>query len=227
MGWIGGLISWWKCKLRSLVLKFSRRTTKVAHILVIYANSCSRDSSLPSLIYGQRMNFFSKGWNYVPKCSLRELMIVEQHNLGHFSKSKTLEFLKQDYLWPGMTKDVERHVQRCQVCQKGKGTTTNAGLYLPLPVTNKPWEYISMDFFLAFHLHNEKVIQSWWYWIVSPRWLTSSHARRLWMLPKWLFYSSKKSTKWCTPLYCLRQKMLNFMLILVNSLAQDRDWIEL
>ena len=74
----------------------------------------------------------------LPKCSLRELMIVEKHNLGHFGKSKTLEFLKQDYFWPGMTKDVERHVQRCQVCQKGKGTTTNAGLYLPLLVPNKP-----------------------------------------------------------------------------------------
>ena len=65
-------------------------------------------------------------------------MIVEQHNLGNFGKSKTLEFLKQDYFWLGMTKDVERHVQRCQVCQKGKGTTTNSGLYLPLPMPNKP-----------------------------------------------------------------------------------------
>ena len=149
MGWIGGLISWWKCKLRLLVLKFSRRTTKVAHILVIYANSCSRDSNLPSLIYGQRMNFFSKGWNYVPKCSLRELMIVEQHNLGHFGMSKTPEFLQQDYFWLGMIKDVERHVQRCQVCQKGKVTTSNAGLYLTLPMPNKPWECISTDFVLG------------------------------------------------------------------------------
>ena len=30
----------------------------------------------------------------VLKCSLRELMIVEQHNLGHFGKSKTLAFFK-------------------------------------------------------------------------------------------------------------------------------------
>ena len=72
----------------------------------------------------------------VPKCSLKELMIVKQHNLGHFGKPKTLEFLKQDYFCPRMTKDVERHVQRCQVCQKGKGTTTNVGLYLPLLVPN-------------------------------------------------------------------------------------------
>ena len=76
-------------------------------------------------------------------------MIVGQHNLGHFGKSKTLESLKQDYFWLGMTKDVERHVQRCHVCQKGKGTTPNAGLYLPLPVPNKPWEYISMNFVLG------------------------------------------------------------------------------
>ena len=48
-----------------------------------------------------------------------------------------------------MTKDVERHVQRCQVCQNGKGATTNAGLYLPLPMPNKSWEYISMDFVLG------------------------------------------------------------------------------
>ena len=73
-------------------------------------------------------------------------MIVEQHNLGYFGKSKTLESLKQDYFWLGMTKDVKRHVQRCQICQKRKGTTTNAGIYLPLLVPNKPWECISMDF---------------------------------------------------------------------------------
>ena len=85
----------------------------------------------------------------MPKCSLREFMIVEQHNLGHFGKPKTLEFLKQDYFCPRMTKDVERHVQRCQVCQKGKGTTTNVGLYLPLLVPNKPWECIGMNFVLG------------------------------------------------------------------------------
>ena len=27
-----------------------------------------------------------------------------------------------------------------------KGTTTNAGLYIPLPVPDQPWSNISMDF---------------------------------------------------------------------------------
>jgi hypothetical protein len=85
----------------------------------------------------------------VPKFSLREKVLVEQHNLGHFGKDKNLELLQSDFFWLGMTRDVERHVQRCHACQKGKGTATNAGLHLPLPVPTRPWMYISMDFVLG------------------------------------------------------------------------------
>ena len=48
-----------------------------------------------------------------------------------------------------MLKDVGRLVQRCMICQQSKGTATNVGLYLPLPVPNKPWTSISMDFVLG------------------------------------------------------------------------------
>ena len=48
-----------------------------------------------------------------------------------------------------MLKDVGRLVQRCMTCQQSKGTATNARLYLPLPVPNKPWTNISMDFVLG------------------------------------------------------------------------------
>ncbi|GKA51522.1 putative reverse transcriptase domain-containing protein [Tanacetum coccineum] len=39
--------------------------------------------------------------------------------------------------------------KRCRVCRGLKGTTTNAGLYMPLPVHLKPWVDISMDFVLG------------------------------------------------------------------------------
>lgn len=33
----------------------------------------------------------------VPKCSLKEKLLVEQHNLGHFGRDKTLDLLQSDY----------------------------------------------------------------------------------------------------------------------------------
>lgn len=48
-----------------------------------------------------------------------------------------------------MTRDVETHVQRCHVCQKEKGTATNAGLYLPLLIPTRPWTCINVDFVLS------------------------------------------------------------------------------
>uniref|UniRef100_A0A2N9F7T1 RNA-directed DNA polymerase n=1 Tax=Fagus sylvatica TaxID=28930 RepID=A0A2N9F7T1_FAGSY len=85
----------------------------------------------------------------VPACSLRAQLLQEVHNQGHFGKDKTLTLLQQKYFWYGMTKDVAQHVQRCLVCQKAKGTTSTAGLYLPLPVPSRPWECLSMDFVLG------------------------------------------------------------------------------
>jgi hypothetical protein len=48
-----------------------------------------------------------------------------------------------------MKKNVGRLVNFCGVCQRSKGGSSNAGLYLPLPVPSKPWEHVSMDFVMG------------------------------------------------------------------------------
>lgn len=53
------------------------------------------------------------------------------------------------YFWPAMRRDIQRFVERCHVCQLGKGKASNAGLYLPLPLPTQPWIDISMDFVLG------------------------------------------------------------------------------
>lgn len=65
---------------------------------------------------------------------------------GHFGRDKTIVMLQQRYLWPSLQKEVSKFVERCQVCQMSKGTTTNAGLYLPFPVPTRPWECIGKNF---------------------------------------------------------------------------------
>jgi len=88
----------------------------------------------------------------VPTSSVRPLLLQESHAgglMGHFGREKTLELLADHFYWPKMRKDVERFVQRCVTCDKAKSKLNPHGLYTPLPVSNAPWEDISMDFVLG------------------------------------------------------------------------------
>ena len=82
--------------------------------------------------------------------SLKPLVLQHVHNSpcgGHSGYLKTLHWVRQDFFWKGMVKDVKLHVQCCEVCQRVKVSTSKlAGLLQPLPVPDKPWFDISMDF---------------------------------------------------------------------------------
>lgn len=82
----------------------------------------------------------------IPDCSWRLRIIQELHNEGHFGRDKTFQLVSTSYFWPRLFKEVQRFVSRCHICQVSKGSTTNAGLYMPLPIPSKPWTDISMDF---------------------------------------------------------------------------------
>ncbi|PKI67015.1 hypothetical protein CRG98_012553 [Punica granatum] len=84
-----------------------------------------------------------------PDCSLRLQIIKELHGEGHVGRDRTLQLVQGSYFWPTICKEVEKYVQRCRVCNVSKGTTTNAELYMPLPIPSRPWEGVSMDFVLG------------------------------------------------------------------------------
>ena len=85
----------------------------------------------------------------IPDSSLRLQIIRELHGEGHVGRDRTLQLVQSSYFWPTMRKEVGRYVKRCRICQVSKGTSTNAGLYMPLPVPSQPWVDISMDFVLG------------------------------------------------------------------------------
>lgn len=85
----------------------------------------------------------------VPRISLRELIIKEYHAgglAGHHGRDKTTQLIQESFFWPKVTKDIGHWIQRCAVCQLGKSHSLPQGLLFPLPVPDKPWESVSMDF---------------------------------------------------------------------------------
>nr|GEU99590.1 putative reverse transcriptase domain-containing protein [Tanacetum cinerariifolium] len=85
----------------------------------------------------------------IPDSSLHLQIIKELYGEGHVGRDHTLQLVQSSYFWPTMRKEVDRYVVRCRICQVSKGTTTNAGLYMPLHVPLQPWVDISMDFVLG------------------------------------------------------------------------------
>ncbi|GJY23559.1 putative nucleotidyltransferase, ribonuclease H, partial [Tanacetum coccineum] len=85
----------------------------------------------------------------IPDSSLRLQIIKELHDEGHAGRDRTLQLVQASYFCPTMRKEVDRYVKGCRVYQVSRGTATNAGLYMPLPVPLQPWVDISMDFVLG------------------------------------------------------------------------------
>ena len=91
---------------------------------------------------------------FVPKWgSLRKEIIKECHDTkwaGHPGMTRTLALVQNNYYWPRMQDDVEAYVRTCLVCQQDKVEQQHpAGLREPLPIAERPWESVSMDFIVA------------------------------------------------------------------------------
>ena len=85
--------------------------------------------------------------------STRKNIIKEKNSGGlggHIAYHKTLEQLQHFYYCPQMRRDVKIFVSTCKICQYAKGRSQNTRLYTPLPISERPWDSVSMDFVLGF-----------------------------------------------------------------------------
>jgi hypothetical protein len=83
---------------------------------------------------------------------MRENMLKEKYNgglVGHFGHDKIFAKLNDSNFWPGMRTDVKKFVDSCRICQHMKGKRKNTWLYQPLPIPERPWDAMSMDFILG------------------------------------------------------------------------------
>jgi hypothetical protein len=87
---------------------------------------------------------------YVPAGQLRELIISEHHDLriaGHLGVFKTVKYIQRQYYWQQMKLMVKKYITSCEFCQRYKSNRqAPAGLLQPLPIAERRWDSVSMDF---------------------------------------------------------------------------------
>jgi hypothetical protein len=79
---------------------------------------------------------------------LRVLLYHHDHPIsGHFGQNKTLELIRRNYTWPSVRTFVKDYCKSCTACARSKATRHRPyGNLRQLPIPEKPWNSISMDF---------------------------------------------------------------------------------
>jgi hypothetical protein len=100
---------------------------------------------------GDGLLWTADGLFYVPNDrTLQQQLLHAVHDSptgGHMGLSKTWARLSSTCWWPGMRAMIEDYVRGCQTCAATKPELRKpAGLLHPLPIPEKPWQVISIDF---------------------------------------------------------------------------------
>lgn len=65
---------------------------------------------------------------------------------GHPGRNNTFQLLQREYHWDGMSQTVKRFVRNCHCYGCHKSRQRRQGLLQPLPIPDRYWKQISMDF---------------------------------------------------------------------------------
>ena len=81
------------------------------------------------------------------------LLLAESHDSGaggHSGFFRTYKRLAAAVHWRGMRQRIKDYVASCHTCQQNKHAAMKlAGLLQPLPVSERVWEHVTMDFVAA------------------------------------------------------------------------------
>ena len=111
-----------------------------------------------SKLIGDRIYFRDK--MFVPNVGQLKFCFIQKFHddpaAGHPGKTKIYEILNRYYYWPGIINDVKRFVKNCYGCKKSK-TFKNKyhGALKFLPVPDKKWAHISIDFIIDFPINSD------------------------------------------------------------------------
>ena len=132
---------------------------QVESLLADARRAATSDDSYKQLLQGddkrdglQRRDglvYSRSGAVYVPNDRrLRTRLLELAHDaVGHFGRARTIERLSRHCVWTGMTKEVEDYCRSCAVCCANKAPNDlPAGLLRPLPIPERVWDSVGVDF---------------------------------------------------------------------------------
>lgn len=81
---------------------------------------------------------------------MRTRLIAKAHcqvSTAYPGKNKTRKLIADRYYWPGWSLDIDRNVRNCNNYRRASiPRDKTPGLLNPLPVPDRPWQHILMDF---------------------------------------------------------------------------------
>ena len=92
---------------------------------------------------------------YIPKLLRVDVLQWYHTNLRHPGIERMYATIRQNFLWPGLKKEVTKLVQTCETCQKNK--VTGAKAYRTIPTTDDrqvpPWDTVHVDLVGPWKVH--------------------------------------------------------------------------
>lgn len=126
----------------SIAVKNGERSIRIKTSVKTSLSECHLDER-GLLCFRQRL--------WIPESEqLRTSIIQKVHDsyiTGHPGRDATYAILSRRFFWPGAAKDVRRFLRNCTIC--GRTTVwrdTKHGLLKPLPIPQRIWAELSMDF---------------------------------------------------------------------------------
>ncbi|XP_053571958.1 maestro heat-like repeat-containing protein family member 1 [Bombina bombina] len=99
-----------------------------------------------------------KGKIYIPP-DLREEVLHDHHDTplsGHPGIHRTSELIGRNFWWPNLRHSVDNYIKSCHACTVSKSQKTKPSGYLQsLPIPERPWHTVGMDFIVELPLSNQ------------------------------------------------------------------------
>jgi hypothetical protein len=104
---------------------------------------------------------------------LTEIIVDQAHRiLGHLGAQKTNEYVRRWFWWPKIGKYIDSFCESCDICQATKTVNQKPqGFLHSMPIPDRPWASIAMDFVGPFPLSNNFD----YVWVILDRFTSLVH----------------------------------------------------